>query len=122
MKPLLNLVLAGICAASFTACGPNSKEGAVVGGLIGAGAGAIIGHQSGRGLEGAAIGGAAGAGTGALIGGAKDDREELRREDSERRAYEAGYQDSRQDQGYGNKGYDNRGGYDNRRSGYGSGY
>ena len=100
MKKITSLFLAGACAVSFTACGPNSKEGAVVGGLIGAGAGAIVGAQSGRALEGAAIGGAAGAGSGALIGGAKDDREAMRRQNSERRAYNAGYQDGGYDRRY----------------------
>ncbi|NNE90117.1 MAG: hypothetical protein HKN23_00570 [Verrucomicrobiales bacterium] len=61
---------------SMTSCGPNSKQGAVMGGLLGAGAGAIIGNQSGRGLEGAAIGGALGATAGAVAGSARDDREQ----------------------------------------------
>lgn len=46
--------------------GPNANRGAATGALIGAGAGAIIGNQSGRAGEGALIG----AGSGALIGGA----------------------------------------------------
>lgn len=67
-------------AVSFilTGCGtsgPKTKEGAVVGGLMGAAAGGIIGHQKGRGLEGAGIGAAVGAISGALIGSAMDDRE-----------------------------------------------
>jgi uncharacterized protein YcfJ len=40
--------------------------------LLGAAAGGIIGHQSGRGLEGALIGGAAGATAGGLYGNARD--------------------------------------------------
>lgn len=59
-------------ASCGTSAGPNTQRGAATGGLIGAGAGAIIGHQSGRALEGAAIGGAAGAGAGALYGNARD--------------------------------------------------
>ena len=43
-------------------------EGAVIGGLLGATAGGIIGHQSRHGGQGAAIGAAAGAITGAIIG------------------------------------------------------
>ena len=62
-----------LIALCLTSCGPSGKRGAVLGGVIGAGAGAIIGHQSGRPLEGAAIGGALGAGTGGLLGGARDD-------------------------------------------------
>ncbi|NOX98927.1 MAG: hypothetical protein GXP30_04205 [Verrucomicrobia bacterium] len=88
---------------STTSCSqyaPNTKSGAVVGGLLGAGVGAIIGHQTGRGLEGAAIGGAAGAAGGALIGSARDDRE---------RQY---YNNQRYNNGHGNNNqphYDQRG-------------
>lgn len=57
------------CAAS-----PGTQEGAVIGGLLGAAAGGIIGNQSGRGLEGAAIGAAAGAAGGAMIGNSRDQR------------------------------------------------
>ncbi len=46
----------------------STQEGAVVGGMLGAGTGAIIGHQTGHQGEGALIGAAAGALTGALIG------------------------------------------------------
>jgi outer membrane lipoprotein SlyB len=59
----------------FVGCesmGPKTKTGAVVGGLIGATAGGIIGHQGGRGLEGAGIGGAVGAVTGGLVGSSMD--------------------------------------------------
>ena len=44
------------------------QEGALIGGALGAGAGAIIGHQSGHQGEGALIGAGAGALTGALVG------------------------------------------------------
>jgi uncharacterized protein YcfJ len=46
----------------------NVVEGSVVGGLVGATAGGIIGHQSHSGLEGAGIGAAVGAVAGGLIG------------------------------------------------------
>lgn len=46
----------------------RAGEGAVIGGLLGATAGGIIGHQSHHGGEGAAIGLAAGALTGAIVG------------------------------------------------------
>ncbi|MDE0821393.1 MAG: hypothetical protein OSA95_09740 [Opitutales bacterium] len=74
IQKLLILVVTTLGLAFFsTSCGPSAKRGAVLGGIIGAGAGAIIGHQSDRPLEGAAIGGAVGAGAGGLLGGAKDD-------------------------------------------------
>lgn len=76
MKNQLLIPLGAIVAIALSSCaaptGPNTQRGAVTGGLLGAAAGGIIGHQSGRGLEGAAIGGAAGAGAGALYGNARD--------------------------------------------------
>ncbi len=73
----LKLILASAATAiALTGCGvdpgPNTQRGAATGGLLGAGLGAIVGHQSGRALEGAAVGGAAGAGAGALYGSARD--------------------------------------------------
>lgn len=44
------------------------QEGALIGGALGSGAGAIIGHQRGYGGEGALIGAGTGALAGALIG------------------------------------------------------
>ena len=74
------LVVPFLCACALlgTSCySPygtvHTKRGTVLGGLAGAGAGAIIGNQSGRGLEGAAIGGAVGALTGGLLGSARDE-------------------------------------------------
>ncbi|MBC7979335.1 MAG: hypothetical protein H7Y36_02095 [Armatimonadetes bacterium] len=76
MKKLPLVIVSVISALALSNCaepvGPNTQRGAATGGLIGAGAGAIIGHQSGRTLEGALIGGAAGAGAGALYGNAQD--------------------------------------------------
>lgn len=69
------MVVIAISSTSCSQYAPNTKNGAVIGSLLGAGAGAIIGHQSGRGLEGAAIGAVAGGAGGALIGSARDDRE-----------------------------------------------
>lgn len=57
------LVLAG-CAENRTRIG----EGVGFGGILGAAAGGIIGHQGGHGWEGALIGGAAGAAGGAMVG------------------------------------------------------
>jgi len=54
---------------AFVGCETTpAQNGAIQGGALGAGAGAIIGHQSGHTGEGAVIGGAAGALGGALIG------------------------------------------------------
>ena len=53
----------------------NTKKGAVTGGALGAIAGGIIGHQSGRGLEGAAIGAGVGALGGGVLGSAADENE-----------------------------------------------
>ena len=62
-----------IFAAGCADTGENTKKGAVVGGLIGAGTGAIIGQQTGRHpLVGAGIGGAVGALSGGLIGSGMD--------------------------------------------------
>lgn len=75
MKTILFSAPAIAIAMAFSSCadmGPNTQRGAATGGLIGAGAGAIIGNQSGRPLEGALIGGAAGAGIGGAYGNARD--------------------------------------------------
>ena len=86
MKKLTLIIISGICSLALSNCaapaGPNTQRGAVTGGLLGAAAGGIIGHQSGRALEGAAIGAAAGGGAGALYGNAQD---------QEQRRYYGGY-------------------------------
>ena len=61
---LMSMIL---CACDGRRPGTTEK-GALGGAAIGAGLGAIVGHQHGRAGEGAAIGGAAGALTGGLIG------------------------------------------------------
>ncbi|MES2474958.1 MAG: glycine zipper domain-containing protein [Verrucomicrobiota bacterium] len=66
---LLAAIALSNCAAP---AGPNTQRGIATGGLLGAAAGGIIGHQSGRGLEGAAIGAAAGGTAGGLYGNARD--------------------------------------------------
>ncbi|WP_193213276.1 glycine zipper domain-containing protein [Luteolibacter marinus] len=74
MKTTLTLLALG-CTFLGTSCqnyGPNANRGAATGALIGAGAGAIIGNQSGRALEGAAIGAAGGAVVGGAYGNAQD--------------------------------------------------
>lgn len=76
----LNLTIVGIAVLAvalggFTGCNTTpTQDGAVAGGLIGAGAGAIIGNQNhGRSGEGALIGAGVGALTGALIGDQVDE-------------------------------------------------
>ena len=75
MKPLtLALTVAGIVAVVFLlpGCETRAQEGALIGGGIGAGTGAIIGNQTGHAGGGAAIGGAIGALSGAIIGDQAD--------------------------------------------------
>lgn len=73
-------ILPALCLGMAScASGPNAQTGTVLGGLGGAAAGGIIGHQSGRGLEGAAIGGALGAVGGNAVGNAQDQRNYYRR-------------------------------------------
>jgi len=72
MKALILFTLCCLVLASVLGCQTtqNTKavEGALIGGLIGATGGGIIGHQDHHGGEGAAIGLAVGAVTGAIIG------------------------------------------------------
>lgn len=68
------LTVAALISTVSCAAGPNAQTGAVIGGLAGAGIGAIAGHQSGRALEGAAIGAGVGAIGGGVIGNAQDQR------------------------------------------------
>ena len=73
------MVLLLLPALILTGCesmGPKTKTGAVVGGLVGATAGGIIGHQGGHGLEGAAIGAAVGALGGGLLGNSWDQQDQ----------------------------------------------
>ena len=55
-----------VSALALSGCGTTPGERALSGGLIGAGAGAIIGGAAGNPGAGAAIGGVAGAAAGAL--------------------------------------------------------
>jgi uncharacterized protein YcfJ len=61
-----------LIVAGCQSMGEKTKGGALIGGIVGAGAGGIIGHQSGHGGEGAAIGAAVGALSGGLIGNQMD--------------------------------------------------
>jgi len=80
MKKLATLLTVGAMAsASLVGCNTTpTQDGAVAGAAIGAGAGAIIGHQSGKQGEGALIGAGVGAITGALIGDQVDERRDGR--------------------------------------------
>src|SRR3954467_1602387 len=81
MRGLFGMTLLGGLAAGGSSCSTNAGTGALVGGALGAGTGAIIGHNShGRTAGGALIGGAVGALAGAAIGDAQDraDRDHYR--------------------------------------------
>jgi uncharacterized protein YcfJ len=77
MKKYISLVALAGCIAlpSCADQGPNTQRGAILGGALGAGTGAIIGHQSGHAGTGALIGGASGALIGGAVGKNKDRRE-----------------------------------------------
>ena len=70
LLPITALLLCAGCVGS----GPNTQQGAVSGGALGAIAGAIIGNNSGHGngLNGALIGGAVGAIAGGTMGNQAD--------------------------------------------------
>ena len=72
---LCSLGLIG-CEAMGTAAQSKTVQGAVTGGALGAGAGAIIGHQTERAGEGAAIGAAVGALGGGLVGHALEEQQQ----------------------------------------------
>lgn len=137
MKRLISIIslaaLAGGCAAPMTA----REKGALAGGALGAGAGAIIGNQIGHQGKGALIGGALGALGGGLVGDqlegqnqrqtAQDyeleqNRRELERQRREiddlrrdryddRRYDDRWYDDRRYDDRYYDRDYDRRGAY-----------
>ena len=66
-------VLGSGCESMGTAAQSKTTQGAVLGGLLGAGTGAIIGNQSDHPGAGTAIGGALGALGGGLIGHAMEE-------------------------------------------------
>lgn len=67
---------------SFAACGctgmNNTQQGALTGGVIGTGAGALVGHATGNTGLGMLIGGLFGTGVGAAVGNEEDRREDRR--------------------------------------------
>ncbi|MGI6458579.1 MAG: glycine zipper domain-containing protein [Candidatus Hydrogenedentales bacterium] len=69
LKTLITLALAATVATALMGCNTTPvQDGAVFGGALGAGTGAILGHQVGKQGEGALIGAGLGALTGALVG------------------------------------------------------
>ncbi|MBI4830519.1 MAG: cell envelope biogenesis protein OmpA [Candidatus Lindowbacteria bacterium] len=68
MKTTLKFLIVSLLLSAVMVSCTATQQGAVAGGAIGAGTGAIIGHQSGHTGEGAVIGGAIGAVSGGLIG------------------------------------------------------
>ena len=71
----VSVVALALVAAGCETMQSNTAKGAAVGGALGAGSGAIIGHQTGRAGEGTAIGAGLGALGGALVGHAMDQQE-----------------------------------------------
>src|SRR5438067_9082854 len=69
----------GVLLTALLACGcssmSNTEKGVGVGGLLGAGTGALIGHATGHTGAGALIGAGVGAVSGGLIGNAVDESE-----------------------------------------------
>jgi hypothetical protein len=65
--------LLAVVSLAGCASDPHTGEGAVVGGLLGAGTGALVGAATGHAAAGAAIGAGAGALAGAAIGHSQDD-------------------------------------------------
>lgn len=74
MTVVCALALAG-CEGAGTAMQSKTGQGALVGGLLGAGTGAIIGNQSDHAGAGTAIGAGLGALSGALVGKALDQQD-----------------------------------------------
>ena len=72
----ISITLVSGCEETKSAAGSKTGKGALLGGLIGAGAGAAIGHQTGDTGKGALIGGLAGAAAGGLIGYALQKQED----------------------------------------------
>lgn len=64
-------LIAPLCLVSLAACGSSKEDRAASGGLLGAGAGAVLGSSVGHPVTGAAIGAGVGATAGALTDKAK---------------------------------------------------
>ena len=72
---ILTIAAVSLSSVLTGGCESSAQTGAALGGLTGAGIGAIVGHQSGRATEGALIGGAVGTGAGYLLGNEQDKKE-----------------------------------------------
>jgi outer membrane lipoprotein SlyB len=87
--PCARLPFAALACAALIACGCNSPyrsdQGALIGGLGGAGLGAIVGNAVGNTGAGAAIGAGVGALSGAAVGGSLDEIEARNRAEIEAR-------------------------------------
>lgn len=79
-KVIFVLFLSLVLFVGCQSMGEKTKKGSLIGGIVGAGAGGIIGHQSGHGWEGAAIGAATGAVAGGLIGNQMDKSDQAAQE------------------------------------------
>jgi len=73
LRPLALFALAAVLSAS--GCATHTETGAAVGGLAGAGTGAVVGHALGNTAAGAVIGAGVGALGGAAIGNSQDQAE-----------------------------------------------
>jgi len=60
-------MISAFAALALSACGTTRSDRAISGGLLGAGAGAVIGSATGNAGTGAIIGGVAGAAAGAVV-------------------------------------------------------
>lgn len=80
----------------LAACANNPQGGAVLGGAVGAGAGAAVGHSVG-GRDGAIIGGAIGAAAGAAIGHDQSTVQQPQRPVPQRSRNEAEYRHDQSD-------------------------
>ena len=72
---LLSVIAISGCESMGTAAQSKTTQGAVLGGLLGAGTGAIIGNQSDHACAGTAIGAGLGALGGALMGHALEEQD-----------------------------------------------
>ena len=70
------------CESMGTAAQSKATQGAVLGGLLGAGTGAILGNQTDHAGAGTAIGAAVGAIGGGLLGNALEDKEQKAQQQS----------------------------------------
>jgi hypothetical protein len=79
MNRITNILAISTAVISFAAMscaqGPDAQQGTALGGLGGAAAGAIIGHQTGNAVGGAVVGGVLGATAGNAIGNSKDQKQ-----------------------------------------------